>query len=213
MSGELKRGRPPYRDQLTPAEWRVVQSAQHGLSNPEIAKRLGISVNAVKFHIANAIEKTGVRNKRALVKWIGIPNDSLANSKTNKHGQPMDNKSLTIGQIARSVKSIEKSEHWYRESLGLPHLFTFGTLAFFDLGKVRFMLSQSDDINANESIIYFRCTDIKTEYARLEQRGVNVSHAPHKIHQHEDGSEEWMAFFNDLENRPLGLMCTYTKHE
>ena len=32
-----KRGRPPHDDQLTPAEWRVVEAVRHGLSNPEIA--------------------------------------------------------------------------------------------------------------------------------------------------------------------------------
>jgi catechol 2,3-dioxygenase-like lactoylglutathione lyase family enzyme len=37
-----------------------------------------------------------------------------------------------IGQIARSVSDIQASEKWYREVLGLPHLYTFGTLAFFE---------------------------------------------------------------------------------
>ena len=37
-----------------------------------------------------------------------------------------------IGQIARTVSDTEASEHWYRDVLGLTHLYTFGTLAFFD---------------------------------------------------------------------------------
>jgi hypothetical protein len=40
----------------------------------------------------------------------------------------------------------------------------------------------------------------------LANRGVNFTHAPHLIHRHEDGTEEWMAFFEDDEKRPLALM-------
>ena len=36
-----------------------------------------------------------------------------------------------IGQVSRSVKDITQSETWYKTVLGLPHLFTFGKLAFF----------------------------------------------------------------------------------
>ena len=38
-------------------------------------------------------------------------------------------------------------------------------------------------------------------------RGVEFVSAPHMIHRHEDGTEEWMAFFNDPEGRPLALMA------
>jgi hypothetical protein len=34
-----------------------------------------------------------------------------------------------LGQIARSVKDIEQSESWYRDALGLQHLYTFGSFA------------------------------------------------------------------------------------
>ena len=40
----------------------------------------------------------------------------------------------------------------------------------------------------------------------LAGRGVNFTHAPHMIHRHEDGTEEWMAFFEDNDGRPLALM-------
>jgi len=75
------------------------------------------------------------------------------------------------------------------------------------------MLSQADDGDKYESIIYFQSNDIKSDYQRLQKRGIEFTHSPHKIHQHEDGAEEWMAFFTDLEGRPLGLMCTYQKSQ
>lgn len=37
-----------------------------------------------------------------------------------------------IGQISRKVSDIEAAERWYGEVLGLPHLYTFGNLAFFN---------------------------------------------------------------------------------
>lgn len=70
---ERKRGRPPHADVLTPAEWRVVHAVQHGLSNQAIARRRGISVDAVKDHIANALGKLGLRNRAALRAWFRTP--------------------------------------------------------------------------------------------------------------------------------------------
>ena len=60
------RGRPPHADLLTPAEWRTVHAVQHGMTNAEIARRRGVSVNAVKFHMANALAKLNLRNRREL---------------------------------------------------------------------------------------------------------------------------------------------------
>jgi predicted ATP-grasp superfamily ATP-dependent carboligase len=31
--------------------------------------------------------------------------------------------------------------------------------------------------------------------------------APHVIHRHDDGIEDWMAFFDDLEGRTLAILC------
>ena len=109
-----------------------------------------------------------------------------------------------IGPIARSVTDIQKSEAWYREVLGLKHLYTFGTLAFFDCGGTRLMLTQQE--GATESVLYFRVEDIRRGYQELQGRGVEFVQAPHMIHRHADGMEEWMAFFKDPDGRPLAIM-------
>jgi len=112
-----------------------------------------------------------------------------------------------LGQIARSVKDIKQSESWYRDTLGLQHLYTFGTLAFFDCGGTRLMLTQEGATSpAAESILYFRVSDIHQSHAQLEQGGVVFIGAPHMIHRHADGMEEWMAFFKDPEGRTLAIM-------
>jgi catechol 2,3-dioxygenase-like lactoylglutathione lyase family enzyme len=111
-----------------------------------------------------------------------------------------------IGQIARTVRDIKQAEDWYGRVLGLPHLYTFGNLAFFDCDGTRLMLSQESESPAAESILYFRVANIAGAHDMLKSRGVEFSNAPHMIHKHVDGTEEWLAAFKDIEGRPLALI-------
>lgn len=199
-----RRGRPPYDDLLTPAEWRTVHSVRHGLTNQQIADRRGISLDAVKYHVANAIAKLGVSNRKVLRTWVGFPKDSVFN--VGGLTVDADTDFLGIGQIARSVENIEQTQRWYRDVLGLQHLYTFGNLAFFDCGGTRLMLSQGESSPGAESLLFLRVPNIESAYERLQVRGIAFTHAPHLIHKHQDGVEEWMAFFNDLEGRPMAIM-------
>lgn len=111
-----------------------------------------------------------------------------------------------VGQIARTVKDVTAARAWYGEVLGLQHLYSFGNLAFFDCGGVRLFLSEGES-SPSESILYFRVPDIRAAHEALAGRGVQFTHAPHMIHRHADGTEEWMAFFADNEGRPLAIMA------
>jgi DNA-binding CsgD family transcriptional regulator/extradiol dioxygenase family protein len=198
------RGRPPHPDILTPAEWRVVEAVRHGMRGPEIARRQGISRDAVKFHVANILAKLGLRSRAELRRWNGVRRDSALHAMEERMAE---NLTLgAIGQIARHVVDIEAARHWYGEVLGLPHLYSFGNMAFYDCGGVRLFLSAEHGANPGDSLIYFRVEDIRTAAETLSARGVEFVHAPHMIHRHEDGTEEWMAFFNDNEGRPLAIM-------
>jgi DNA-binding CsgD family transcriptional regulator len=203
------RGRPRHADLLTPSEWRTVHAVQHGMTNAEIARRRGVSVDAVKFHVANALAKLGLRDRKALRAWFRAPRDSALSAETKTMESTLQ--LGAIGQIARSVGDIAVSEKWYREVLALPHLYTFGTLAFFDCGGTRLMLAQEKGGAAKESVLYLRVPDIARAHAGLEQRGVKFTHAPHMIHKHADGTEEWMAFFEDPDGRPLAIMAQVPK--
>jgi DNA-binding CsgD family transcriptional regulator/predicted enzyme related to lactoylglutathione lyase len=196
-----KRGRPPHDDLLTETEWTIVHAVQHGLTTREIAKRRGVSFDAVKFHIDNAMAKVGVSNRQALRRWFRAPKGSALSSEKNMQGV-----SCAVGQISRSVGDIKLAESWYRDVLGLPHLFTMGTFAFFDCAGVRLYLFQSEAAPPAESIIYFAVADIQRAHDDLHGRGVEFINAPHRIHRHPDGTEEWMAFFKDPEGRPLAIM-------
>jgi len=112
-----------------------------------------------------------------------------------------------LRQIARTVRDITAARAWYADVLGLTHLYSFGNLAFFDCGGVRLFLSEADG-PASESILYFQVEDVRTAHAALAARGLEFTHAPHMIHRHANGQEEWMAVFNDNEGRPLAIMST-----
>ena len=198
-----RRGRPPHADVLTPSEWRVVHAIQHGMSNREIAARRGISPDAVKYHVANALAKLGVANRQALRRWFREPRDSALARKE----RPMTTQ-LSLGalaQVSRTVRDIRESKAWYGETLGLTHLYSFGASAFFDCAGTRLYLSASEKPGP-ESILYLRVGDIRSAYDTLRSRGVEFVQAPHLIHRHADGTEEWLAHFNDPEGRPLALM-------
>ena len=201
-----RRGRPPHDDLLTPAEWRTVNAVRHGLTNQQIADRRGTSLDAVKYHVANAIAKLGVRNRKALKSWVGWHKDSHLSFRGSQMTDEVTY--FGVGQISRTVADIEAAGHWYRDILGLDHLFTFGDLAFFDCGGTRLMLSQAQGKPAEESLVYLRVPDINAAYERLSDRGVEFINAPHMVHRHDDGVEEWMAFFKDPEGRPMAIMSS-----
>lgn len=203
MTSRRERGRPPHADVLTPAEWRVAEAVRHGMTNPQIAARQGVSTDAVKYHVANALQKLGFSSRVELRHWGGIRRGS--NLYAKEIAMTPDLKLAALGQIARTVKDIAAARRWYGETLGLAHLYSFGDLAFFDCGGVRLFLSEGDG-GASESVLYFRVDDVRSAHAALAQRGVAFIDAPHMIHRHDDGTEEWMAFFKDNEDRTLAIM-------
>jgi catechol 2,3-dioxygenase-like lactoylglutathione lyase family enzyme len=139
--------------------------------------------------------------------WGGVAKgtalDLMRRSAMDTH--PTSDSYMMLGQVARTVKDVEAARAWYRDVLGLPELYAFPGLAFYDLGGVRLMLTEEGD-GSQESILYLRVPDIEASKAELEGRGVRFTHAPHMIHRHEDGTEEWMAFFEDSDGRPLAIM-------
>ena len=62
-------GRKRHPEPLTPAEQRVLEEIRTGATNAEIAVRLGLSINTVKYHVANMLAKTGLGDRAALARW------------------------------------------------------------------------------------------------------------------------------------------------
>lgn len=120
---------------------------------------------------------------------------------------PAEIKLSTIGQVSMRAKDIERAIAFYRDTLGIRHLFTFGTLAFFDCGGVRLMLGlpEKPEFDHPGSVLYFKVDDIRAAHATLEGRGVAFEGPPHLIAKMPD-HELWMAFFRDSEANLLALM-------
>lgn len=62
-------GRPRYPGPLTPAELRVLAEVRLGLTNAEIAVRLGLSPDTVKSHVASMLSKLDLEDRRELAVW------------------------------------------------------------------------------------------------------------------------------------------------
>jgi methylmalonyl-CoA/ethylmalonyl-CoA epimerase len=113
----------------------------------------------------------------------------------------------TLGQIAMTVSDVDRSTAFYRDTLGVPFLFSFPGLAFFKLGNVRLMLSLPEPglSPTMASPLYFRVNDIEAIHAALAAKNVTFRDEPHIVHK--DASMElWMTFFDDPDGNLLALM-------
>lgn len=54
---------------LTPAEEQITELVAQGLTDKEIADRIGVNFRTVNFHLANIRQKTKCRNKVELLLW------------------------------------------------------------------------------------------------------------------------------------------------
>jgi methylmalonyl-CoA/ethylmalonyl-CoA epimerase len=113
----------------------------------------------------------------------------------------------TIGQISMRATDLPRAVTFYRDMLGVRHLFDAGPdLSFFDCGGVRLMLSKPEkDFDHPGSVLYFRVDDIHAAHRILSGRGVEFIDAPHLIARLPD-HELWMSFLHDSEGNTLALM-------
>lgn len=112
-----------------------------------------------------------------------------------------------IGQIGVNVRDLDRAVAFYRDTLGVRHLFSTPALAFFDCAGVRLMLSlpEQPSFDHPSSILYFTVPDLRLAYDTLAARGVAFIDKPHLIAKMPD-HELWMAFFGDTEGNTHGLM-------
>jgi catechol 2,3-dioxygenase-like lactoylglutathione lyase family enzyme len=116
-----------------------------------------------------------------------------------------------IGQIALPVSDVDRATAFYRDQVGLPFLFAFPGMAFFDCGGVRLYLAKPEKPEfAGVSILYFRVGSIEAAHAEMTARGVVFTDAPHKVHA-DERHELWLAFFKDPDGHPMALMSEIPK--
>jgi methylmalonyl-CoA/ethylmalonyl-CoA epimerase len=113
-----------------------------------------------------------------------------------------------IGQIAITVRDLPRAVNFYRDVLGMRHLFDAGPkLSFFDCGGVRLMLDVPTEVEFQRppSVLYYKVADISAAHGELKQKGVRFIDEPHviaKLPTH----DLWMTFARDSEDNVFALM-------
>lgn len=114
----------------------------------------------------------------------------------------------SIGQIAVNAHDLARAVDFYRDRLGMKHLFTVPPkLAFFDCDGVRLMLSlpEKPEFDHPSSILYFKVDNIQQAAHTLSDRGVQFEEQPMFV-ANMGSYDLWMAFFRDSENNLLAMM-------
>jgi methylmalonyl-CoA/ethylmalonyl-CoA epimerase len=115
-----------------------------------------------------------------------------------------------IHQIAVPVNDVAEASRFYRDVLGLKHLFDAPpALSFFDCGGVRLMLSgpaaQGADGGEQHPVLYYDVPDIREAFTRITAAGAKALEEPHIIARMNQ-REIWIAFVSDGQGNQVGLM-------
>ncbi len=118
-----------------------------------------------------------------------------------------------IRQIAINAHDIDRAVSFYRDKLGMKHLFSVPPkMAFFDCDGIMLMLSlpEASEFDHASSVIYFEVDDIHDATRILSERGVEFREQPTFVA--DMGTYElWMSFFVDSENNMLALRSEVSK--
>jgi methylmalonyl-CoA/ethylmalonyl-CoA epimerase len=115
-----------------------------------------------------------------------------------------------IKQIAIPVNSVDEAKIFYRDTLGLRHLFDAPpALSFFDCGGVQLMLAgpaaQGKDGNQQHAVLFYDASDIKKTHARIKSSGAKSLAEPRVIARM-NGREIWVCELSDGQGNVVGLM-------
>lgn len=111
-----------------------------------------------------------------------------------------------IAQIALSVRDLPSATAFYRDTLGLKHLFEAPGMSFFDIGGVRLMLSaQGGEPGGRGTLVYLNVADVAAAHADLLEQNVRFEQPPHVIGR-SPTAEVWLAWCADPDGNLLGLM-------
>jgi predicted enzyme related to lactoylglutathione lyase len=118
-----------------------------------------------------------------------------------------------IGQISVNIHDLDRAVAFYKDTLGVKHLFTVPPqMAFFDCSGIRLMLAipERPELDHPSSILYFKVPDIEEAHKIFESHGVHFETKPMLVAPMAT-HDLWLAEFRDSENNILALMCEKPK--
>jgi methylmalonyl-CoA/ethylmalonyl-CoA epimerase len=115
-----------------------------------------------------------------------------------------------IKQIGVPVRDVKEAARFYRDTLGLTHLFDAPpALSFFDCGGVRLMLAgpeaQGEEGGQQHPVLFYDVSDIKKAHAAIKSSGAASIEEPHIIARM-NGREIWIASVSDGQGNVVSLM-------
>ena len=115
-----------------------------------------------------------------------------------------------IKQIAIPVHDVDAAKAFYRDALGLRHLFDAPpALSFFDCGGVQLMLAgpaaQGKDGDQQHPVLFYDVSDIKKTHAKIKSSGAKSVEDPHVIARM-NGREIWIASVSDGQGNLVSFM-------
>lgn len=114
-----------------------------------------------------------------------------------------------VGQVALNVRDIGRATAFYRDVLGLRHLFSAPPrMAFFDCAGLRLLLGEPQEGTEahGSTLLYYQVPDIDAAHAELVKSGVEIDVAPHFVAKMPD-HDLWLATYKDGEGNTFALMC------
>jgi methylmalonyl-CoA/ethylmalonyl-CoA epimerase len=115
-----------------------------------------------------------------------------------------------IRQIALPVRYTSEEKRFYRDILGLRHLFDAPpALSFFDCGGVQLMLAgpegQGKDGDQQHAVLFYDVADIKSTHSKFKSAGAKSLEDPRVIARM-NGREIWVSSLSDGQGNVVGLM-------
>jgi methylmalonyl-CoA/ethylmalonyl-CoA epimerase len=115
-----------------------------------------------------------------------------------------------IEQVSIEARDLPRAVAFYRDALGIRHLFDAPPqMSFFECGGIRILVgvAEKPDLAHGSSILYFGVADIDAAYAELKGRGVKFQPGQPHLAARMPGREVWIAFFDYTEGNVMALMC------
>ena len=115
-----------------------------------------------------------------------------------------------VRQIALPVRDVIEAKQFYKDILGLRHLFDAPPgLTFFDCGGVQLMLAgpagQGKDGDRQHAVLFYDAADIKSTHAKIKASGAKSLEEPRVIARM-NGREIWVSSLSDGQGNVVGLM-------